>query len=135
MQISSSYLRICGKRICVFPMVLSMGMAEAIRDLRVGAGFDQKKLAAKAKVNQGDISHYEIGDRSPRIDHILAIERACGVPRGTAFVMAGLVEAIPPVAKAIAVDEVLSPSDKDSLRIMYESLLQSPRARAAGPKR
>lgn len=114
-------------------MVRAMGIAEALRDLRVGAEFDQGALAARAEIRQGDISHYEVGDRSPRIDHVLAIERACNVSPGTAFVMAGFVDSIGPLHRAILTDTVLSPKEKDVMVRLYQSLLAVHQARDEEP--
>lgn len=117
------------------PYRVGMGIGRALEDLRVSAGFDQKTLAAKTKIPQPDISHYEKETRSPTIERVLMIEKACGANPGTAFVTAGFVEDIDPVERAVMADGVLSPSDKDVLLGLYETLLQSPRARAAGRHR
>lgn len=107
---------------------MRMGIGQALEDLRVSAGFDQKTLAAKAKIPQGDISHYERETRSPTIERVLTIEKVCKARPGSAFVLAGFVEDIGTVEEAILADRKLSPALKDVLVRQYRALLESPQA-------
>lgn len=114
---------------------MRMGIGQALEDLRVAAGFDQKALSVKTGIPQGDISHYERETRSPTIERVLKIEKVCKARPGSAFVLAGFVEDIDPVERATLADANLSPSHKDVLLRLYRSLLESPQARAVGRRR
>lgn len=109
---------------------MRMGIGQAIEDLRVAAGFDQGTLAAKAKLRQADISHFENETRSPRVEQVLAIEKACKARPGSAFVLAGFVADISDVEEAILADGKLPPSLRDALVRQYRALLESPQAEA-----
>lgn len=56
-----------------------VNIGEKIKKLRVQAGWNQKDLARKAKIDFRQVSRYESGDSTPTIDVLRKIANAFGV--------------------------------------------------------
>lgn len=97
-------------------------ISEKIKALRVGRGYTQQQLADKLNVNRTTISNYESGNRTPRLNELIAIADAFGVSVDF-FGVVAKDEAFELVQRAKAVFE--SPDiDKAKKEEIYKELMK-----------
>lgn len=103
---------------------------DALRSVREARGLTQAKLADTLGVDQAMCSRWESNpDWNPRVDELLAIDDALGLPRGALLKAAGYIDDTTTAEQAITADPALSPDGRDAVLI----LLRYYRQRAATP--
>lgn len=103
-------------------------LAAAIRQTYEQAGVTQVQLAAAVGASQAMVSRWARGEVVPDLDTIVAIEVACGTPRGHILRLAGYVEEVTDVPSAVLADPKLSPVQRDMLLDVYRGLLKRKRS-------
>lgn len=97
-------------------------LARAIRRAYTGR-FTQTELAEQLGVAQNTISRWATGDVEPRLDDIVAIEKACALPRGTILRAAGyVVDSVSP-EEVVAADQRLDAARRELLLAAYQAAL------------
>ncbi len=97
-------------------------ISEKLKALRIGRGYTQQQLADKLNINRTTISNYESGNRTPRLNELIAIAEAFGVSVDF-FGVVAKDEAFELVQRAKAVFE--SPEiDKPTKEEIYKELMK-----------
>jgi transcriptional regulator with XRE-family HTH domain len=106
----------------------SMPVGAAVRQARLGAGLTQTDLGRALGVTQAAVSYWESGQNIPSWDDLASIEKACRLPRGAIFRLAGFAPEYS-VVEAILTDPDLTSEYRRLLAEEYRSLVELTKAK------